>query len=1812
MTLSRKQNKRKGLRLNLTNTISQLHDALRNDASTIAVLTGLSSKLQKIIENLEALDEEILDLLKEEQIEDDMAESAGCLEPTHELLAEVSIKVEGLRLENVSSVDNRSESAASKSSTASGVKCRLPKFELPVFVGDPLTWQGFWDQFLTAIHNNDSLSDIDRFNYLKRYLGGQASNTISGLMLGSENYQEAINILCERYGHPQVLITAHVESLLNMQKIKDKNDIVGLRKLYNDIENCIRNLKALKLDTVGYGCVLIPILKQKLPEDLNIIIARKFGSELWTLDLLLRYFHDELRAQENCVSVIKPNNLPKHKIPPYTANNLFAENNVEGRGSRICLYCERKGHSPSQCRIVTNVATRKAIVKSKFRCYICLSKDHISKDCEAKYVCNKCQGRHHISICQEEKGVVKDKGQKRETQNNHVNVSGSILLQTAVTKVLSTSGKKFSHARILFDSGSQRSYVTDKIRKKLNAQTIRSERVVIKTFGDSNSCARSLDVVQLQVKHKFSSQSTTIEALCVPNICQPVVGQRVSYAKNKYPHLQALQLADAGAKDGNVAIEILIGLDYYHCFLTGNVVRAPMGPVASESVLGWILSGSLKDLGQNGSSSVLNASIESSDIHLLRCSVEEVDDLRVELSKFWNVENVNDGCVVTNFTNDIFHDGLRYVTKLPFKPDHEELPDNFVVCKKRLQSLRHRLGSQNILYDYDKVFKDYENNGIIEKVPNNEIAKVDGTVHYLPHRPVLREDKSTTKIRAVFDASCSRNGVSLNQCLYAGPNLLANIFEILIRFRINEIAILADIKQAFLNVGIHKEHQDYLRFLWYDLENPERLIVYRFLRAVFGVTSSPFLLNATIRHHLEGYRPEDIEFVDKFLSDLYVDDTATGCHTVPEGVEFFHKAIDLMKKAGFELRKWLSNDFVLQKYFDTHMYKLDHESESHITFSEEQLGTLEAGTKVLGVHWDVSSDVFVFSFTGFLSKAKALPMTTKRGILKLSASMYDPLGFISPVTSKIKAIFQLLCKDKQDWDEEVPANIMIVWQELLAALETIGKVEFPRFVILSVNEVIETVELHGFSDSSKEIYCGVIYLRVVSSNGVKVSFLCAKTKVAPLKALTIPRLELLGCVLLSNLIRDVKGALVSRVIINRVYCWTDSKVALCWIKGKEKMWKPWVENRVVGVRKEVPRECWNHVSGSVNPADVPTRVATELDHVFSGVWKNGPSFLCLRELGNLVLDVDVDLSGASVEMKKAGCSDGCRNVLESTDDVTADCAHLLYTNQNATVDCDINLHNVIDSTRFSSLKKLVRVTAYVFRFIDVIKKIRQRCNSSEKVVSVEEYEHALSAWILSEQVKLSKESSFKKMSSSLNLFKDKLGIYRLRGRFNNSDLLYSEKFPVIVRDGRSYFTKLIVLDAHEQVMHHGVESTLCYLRSKYWLVKGRRTVKEIIRRCVVCKRFQGRVLVPPSTPDLPDFRINYSISFQAVGLDYAGPLFVKDNTKVYILLLTCASSRAVHLELTPTMTVGAFLRGFRRFIARRGLPKRIIHDNFKTFRSDDVKNFMLNHGVTQQFILPASPWWGGFYERLVRTVKSTLRKTLRKSSLTFEQLQTVLCEVEAVVNNRPLTYVSEDDLAESITPNHLIYGRNLLTNDVIENKDITLTKLVCKNRATYMKDLISNLWCRFSKEYLNELRQSNLYRKTKSGDVNVVINDVVLIKDDNPLPRSQWRIGKVVDLVRGNDGKVRGVELIVQSKNGKRTKAHRPLQKIIPFEVVDDSTENANRQAKNITTAIEKPVTGVNESCRSIENTHNSSSTRACRRAAKEGQELRRLRLKYQ
>ena len=338
--LSKAKGRLAGLSVYLKTLLQELGQYVSSEDCEHAKLLGLRNTVSSILEQLAIVHNEVINMLEPKDIEAAVVEHMKATEPSYHVLARVDLKL----AEFTKTISPGNTLGAPSTNDAQGqvnsVHCRLPKIQLPEFSGDPLAWQGFWDQYQVAIHNNMRISDIDKFNYLKGCLKGESLSAVSGLTLSSENYEEAVGILKDRFGNEQVLISAHMESLLRIKKITSRDNVKGLRMLYNHVESCVRNLKSLKLDTSGYGSLLIPILKDRLPDEITMIISRKFGEQIWTLDKVMEHFNSELRAQENCIG--SPSSKSVHdshrKGGYYTTSGLF------GQTSKLaCVYCSREG-----------------------------------------------------------------------------------------------------------------------------------------------------------------------------------------------------------------------------------------------------------------------------------------------------------------------------------------------------------------------------------------------------------------------------------------------------------------------------------------------------------------------------------------------------------------------------------------------------------------------------------------------------------------------------------------------------------------------------------------------------------------------------------------------------------------------------------------------------------------------------------------------------------------------------------------------------------------------------------------------------------------------------------------------------------------------------------------------------------------------------------------------------------------------------------------------------------------------------------------------------------------------------------------------------------------------------------------------------------------------------------------------------------------------------------------------------------------------------------------------------------------------------
>ena len=483
----------------------------------------------------------------------------------------------------------------------------------------------------------------------------------------------------------------------------------------------------------------------------------------------------------------------------------------------------------------------------------------------------------------------------------------------------------------------------------------------------------------------------------------------------------------------------------------------------------------------------------------------------------------------------------------------------------------------------------------------------------------------------------------------------------------------------------------------------------------------------------------------------------------------------------------------------------------------------------------------------------------------------------------------------------------------------------------------------------------------------------------------------------------------------------------------------------------------------------------------------------------------------------------------------------------------------MDYQRYSTMNRLLRVTAYVQTFINNLKGANERDNSHTCALSSTEI------LVREAQTSLTEHSKFQCWKQQFNLFLDPSGVWRCGGRISYAELPYSAKHPILLPKDH-HLTSLIVLRAHKRVLHDGVKETLTEIRSKYWIIRGSSTVKTILKGCVICRKSEGRPYLAPPPPPLPKFRVKEELPFTYTGVDFAGPLYVKKTEttaggKVWLCLYTCCVVRAVHLDIVPDLWTSSFIRSFKRFSARRGLPLKMISDNGKTFKAaakalertmqnEEVQQHLSGVGVQWTFNIERAPWWGGIFERMM---KRCLKKIIGKARLSYDELLTAVTEVEMIINSRPLTYISSEDMETPLTPSHLLTERRvlclpdgLLYHDQID-EDSTLTHDCLTRRMWHLNVVLNQFWTRWKREYLLELRESHRYKLGHPEATPPAIGDIVLIHDDKP--RGFWRLGRVKEVIVGRDGHIRGAVLRVSLGNGNTSILKRPIQLSYPLEV---------------------------------------------------------------
>ncbi|XP_058827429.1 uncharacterized protein LOC131687365 [Topomyia yanbarensis] len=1640
-------------------------------------------------------------------------------------------------------------------------KVKLPEIRLPSFSGKIFEWVTFRDSFQSLIHRNPQLTDMDKFTYLRSSLSGDALQEISSVGLSAANYIVAWEILENRYENKKLIVKAHLDALFAIEGLK-RESYDKLNQLISDFEKNLQMLDKIGQNTSEWTTILAYMVCSKLDSiTLRQRETHHNAKEVPTYAALLSFLRNHCDVLQS-VAPAKSQTID-HRSSKSTVCHTVVKT------SNRCTLCSESWHPPSQCAMFQRmkVSERIEAVAKHRLCRNCLRPGHYSSSCE-RGVCRHCQQKHHSMLHGAPKSSVPHSQPKPPSQDTqprqsqtkqhnpnqhiHTNTANSqrtnntqpttttpttsqnyvalpitpthnILLSTALVTIKDRFGRT-TLARALLDSCSQHCLMTASFANKLQFHESPTY-LSVQGIGSSRSVSTKLISAEVSPRSRIISSFTEeMQFHVLPKLTVLLPTTSCNPAEWDLP--DSTLIADPGFHEPG-PVDLIIGAEYYMDLLKNERQRAtPSGPTLQNTVFGWILSGRIPNSSSGGPCSLVHV-----------CSTAEVEE---QLTKFWDLEtcrttsinSVEESSCEQFFEQTTVRDESgRFVVTLP-KKEHviSKLGDSKAIALKRFMGLERRFAANPDLKTvYSEFIHEYLTLGHMKEV----IEDIDGgKKYYLPHHAVLKPDSTTTKLRVVFDASCrTSTGISLNDGLMVGPVVQEDLLSITLRFRTHRFAIVADIAKMYRMVRVQVADQSLQRILWRDsIEEPIR--TFELTTVTYGTASAPYLATKCLRSLAEEGAEMHPEAAKVLKKDFYVDDMLSGVDDVEDGKKLIQQLVELLESARFSLRKWNSNNRELLLNVPEHL----RDDRSIL-----ELDSSSSTIKTLGLVWEPSTDRFRFTTPVWSSAA----VITKRTVLSDVSRLFDPLGLVGPVIIQAKIFIQELWKQECSWDEPLTAELQENWHEYRRNLAGLDSLSVPRWVGSISSSA--AVEIHGFCDASELAYGACVYIRTVTEAGsVAVRLLTSKSRVAPLENLkkkkkrqSIPRLELSSALLLAHLYEKVVQSLR---ISAKSFFWTDSMIVKCWLSSSPSRWKQFVANRVSEIQHITKDGTWNHVAGVENPADIISRGMTPAQLQYQHAWFDGPHWLLLEEAYRPEIKEiwEENIESADLEEKSTTL------VLQTT------------------------TPSEIFKLR-SSLSELVRITAYIRRFRFNARAVNRNCRRHSPITT-SELDEALQMLVrLAQQesfpqelADLSKQPHVRDSSRIISLKPIlKEGILCVGGRLRHAAVSTNRKHPYIL-DPHHPLTKIVVVYYHRKLFHAGQQLLISAMREQFWPVYTRNLVRQVIHECVACFRVRPKAQ-DQIMADLPPERVTPYSPFRRVGVDYCGPFSLVyphrrcQPVKCFVAVYVCLVTKAVHLEIVSDLTTQAFLASLKRFTSRRGRPDLIMCDNAKNFvgakrELDELRRLFhsqqFQNAVTKEaandkiefrFIPARSPNFGGLWESAVKSFKTLFKRSIGLHTLVYDEMQTVLVQIEAILNSRPLTPVSNDpDDYEALTPGHFLVQRPLTA---IPEPDL---EAIPENRLSAWQKtqrFTQHLWKKWSTQYLSNLH--NRTKWTRQRD-NIRVGTMVVLKEEN-LPPLKWQLARVTEIQQGPDQNVRVVK--VQTKDGSYKRA---ISKICVLPIRDN------------------------------------------------------------
>ncbi|UYV73046.1 hypothetical protein LAZ67_10001662, partial [Cordylochernes scorpioides] len=1163
--------------------------------------------------------------------------------------------------DNFSNIMTDYEALAEKDdvSTISGTAAmnyRLPKLEFKKFGGEPREWITFWSQFST-IDRDPQMPPETKFQYLFQATAenSEAREAVESFPPSADNYPKVIEYIKSRFGGDKMLVEIYVRDLLQNVRAEGKMSVV---KLYDRLET-LRALETLGVARDKFAAMLYPLVESALPEDTLRVWERSqytvSGRGVQDkLTQLITFLKTEVKG-ESRVNMAKA----AFKI----------DNNQDAKDDRS----NRKSLSKK------NTGKKKDKAKGKNVCFWCLLPGHGFKKCRIKPRCPVCGGKHYPIMCPtleaqktshlqkaELKVSRESPATKQETANQFTSTTlnnatvGGVYLQTLIVKISGPKGKH--NVRVLLDCGSQRSYISKRMVDALGLKRVQQVTLTHNLFGGGEISQNKHNVYKVNVSSLNNEYMDDLKFLDQEVICGHISQVQDHIILNE---LKARGINSTDICQGEeISIHMLIGSDLLSSILTGRMQILQNRVVATETKLGWTVMGPAigKDM-EVSCLIVTSFHVNSFDVqNLWKLDVLGIMDAAETKSRKDLIEASN-----THFKETVKRDESgRYIVSLPWIAGHPPVPVNRRTTENRLLTTTRN---------------------------------VQGKMLYGNIRRKLQE-KEAPIIKSMSGK---------------GDNLIELIPDLLLRFRLGKYGIIEDMRKAFLQIQVREEDREFLRFLWWK-KDQKTLKFYKHCRVVFGLTSSPFLLAATIKYHLSLPQFQDNRCAELLARSFYVDNCILSLSSTHDVKKIIKESSDIMMQAKFELRDWMWNEPGITK---------------------------QDPASILGMKWHLQTDTIAINVQS-LKNIYEEKSITKRSILSACHRFFYPIQFTCPATIKIKKMVQDAWKENKSWDEQLNEDRrveFIKWRK--QALE-LDQIKIPRWIL----PIKARTTLHVFCDASAIAYATVIFMRIENASVIVVRFVEARNRLATIKRITIPRLELLACLI---------GA---RLLI------------------QQENWAQFVSNRVKEITTLTKNEDWNHVAGEHNPADLPSRGESPSKFTRSGWWE-GPKWLQEKKEDWPVSKVQYDLEAIEEERRKT---------------VVAGFV-AIKPEENPWY---LNLY---EGKREVTLTQILRVIAWMIRF--------KPSEYKGDIISKEELDSAEKSLVKIIQSESIGEEDPK--MKQLHAFQDKEGLWRVKTRIvnRNDDELF--RLPILIPTNHPVI-ELIVKSVHEKMYHCGAQTLRSLLR----------------------------------------------------------------------------------------------------------------------------------------------------------------------------------------------------------------------------------------------------------------------------------------------------------------------------------------------------------------------------------------------------------------